>query len=87
MVKRIVLTTPEVQSSLTCHKAKNVNIDLSTGQANLVFDKCDNDGNVATSIGAMWTLSPEDLESLTQTLLTSAQASGQVPAGTIEDEE
>lgn len=85
MPKQIVLTVPESQASLTKQRPMNFHVDLTTGVVHMTIDKCDNDGNVVTSIGAQWTLSPSELSDLTAIVIPSAQTAGQIPAGTVED--
>lgn len=85
MSKTIELTAPEAQPDLTHQVPKNVSIDLISGSVSMVLDKQDANGNIASSFGAQWTLSPTELGTLIETLVGLGQTAGQIPAGTVED--
>jgi hypothetical protein len=85
MAKQINLTVPETQPNLTHQVAKSISVDLVSGVVSMVLDKHADAGPVS-SMGAQWTLSPTELATLTDTLIASGQAAGQIPAGTVTDE-
>lgn len=86
MSHHIELTVPEERPSITTTRIFRIEVDVAVASARIYFEKIDSNGDVAGGGDVSFAVAGTDLNTFLAALVTTAQAGGYLPAGTLDTE-